>query len=521
VPEQHLHLAGRAIVTAVSPLRHNVLLAAKDISKAFAGVRVLDGVGLDVRSGEVHALVGENGAGKTTLLMILAGVIAQDGGTIEIRGEAVQLANASDAQAAGVGTVFQELSLVSRLSVAENIWANRVPVRGRFGIVDRKRMAAGARMLLGQLQCDIKPSVLVGSLGMGARQLVEIAKALSVDAQVLILDEPTTSLNPGETRVLFQTLRRLAERGLGIVFVSHRLGEVFELADRISVLRDGQLRATVTARETTPQEVVAAMVGRPLSSLFPPRAASIGASRLRLARCRGMGIGPIDLDVRAGEILALAGLRGAGRTRLAELITGVGRLDAGEIAVDGRRVRIRQPRDAIDAGIAYLPADRARDGLFPRMSLAANICASDLASASRVGIMRSTAELKLALHFQQALRIRARNLRQPINRLSGGNQQKVLLAKCLVRSPKVLIADEPTQGVDIGTKADVHQLLRELAIAGRAVLMISSDLTEVLGMADRIAVMAQGRVEAVIDGARATEDAIMHAAAGADPEIEA
>jgi ABC-type sugar transport system ATPase subunit len=488
------------------------LLAARAVTRAFAGVTVLDGVDLEVRSGEVHALVGENGAGKTTLLMILAGALRPDRGRLLLDGREIHLAGVREAQAAGIGTVFQELSLVPQLSVAENVWANRAPARA--GIVDRRRLLRDSRDLLAGLGCDVDPSRPVAALGMGARQLVEIAKALSLHARVLLLDEPTASLTPAEARILFDTLRRLTAQGLGVVFVSHRLEEVFEISDRISVLRDGRLQGTWRRPQVTPEGVVSAMAGRELSALYPDRSPGLGGPRLRLRGCRGPGVGPVDLEVRAGEILCLASLRGSGRTRLVEAVTGAGRLLDGVVEVDGRPVALRQPRDAIQAGIAYLPADRGRDGLFPRMSLADNVCAADLARVSRRGLIEGGARRRLADAWRHRLRIQAADLSQPVQRLSGGNQQKVLIAKCLTTSPRVLVVDEPTQGVDVPTKAEIHALLRELATSGLAVLMVSSELPEVLGMADRIAVMADGRVEALLEGATATEERVLAAAVG-------
>ena len=488
------------------------MLGGERLTKAYAEVPVLRDVSLGVRSGEVHALVGENGAGKTTLLMILSGAVSPDGGRLLLGGEETAFATVRDAQQAGIATVFQELSLSPGLTVAENVWAGHAPTRGRTGIVDRPRMVRETRALLRTLECHVDPLTTVGSLGMGARQLVEIAKALSVGARVLLLDEPTASLTPHETAVLFATVRRLTAQGLGVVFVSHRLAEVFEIADRISVLRDGELRATFARDEVTPDAVVAAMVGRELSTLYPERGGAPGAPRLRLLEVRGGGVGPVDLEVCAGEIVGLAGLRGAGRTRLAELVAGVTPLESGAIVVDGRPVRLREPRDAIRAGIGYVPANRARDGIFPSMGLAANVCAGDLRRVARRGLVRGSDEARLTRRFQRALDIRARDLSAPVARLSGGNQQKVLLARCLLAEPRVLVVDEPTQGVDVRTKADIHRLLRELAASGAAILMISSELPEVLGMADRIAVMGGGRVRAVLDGPGATEQRVLEAA---------
>lgn len=489
-------------------------LAVEGLTKTFPGTRALDGVTLDVRGGEVHALVGENGAGKTTLLMILSGVYEPDEGRVVVRGEEVRFAGPKDAQDAGIGTVFQELSLVSGLTIAENVFANRSPTRA-LGMIDRRRMEADTSKLLKLLGSKARPDRRVSSLSIADRQVVEIAKALSLDARVLLLDEPTSALSLDEAATLFALLRRLKEQGLGIVFVSHRLAEVFEVADRITVLRDGGLVGTYDRDAVDTDFVVRSMVGRVLSALYPERSAEVGSPRLELRGVRGAAVGPVDLTVHAGEIVGVAGLRGSGRSTLARLVFGAERLEAGEVLLDGKRVRLRDPSHAVRRQIAFVPADRAGEGLFPRMSVAENVAAASLRSVSTFGLVRARAQRRLAIRLRDRLGIRAASLAQAVARLSGGNQQKTMLARSLAVAPRILIVDEPTQGIDIGAKAEIHRLLRELADGGVAVLMISSDLPELLGMSDRIAVMAGGRVREVLDAAGATEERVMSLAAEA------
>jgi ABC-type sugar transport system ATPase subunit len=489
------------------------VLAVEGLTKTFPGTQALGDLTFEVQAGEVHALVGENGAGKTTLLMLLSGVYAPDDGRMFIRSREVAFARPSDAIAAGIGTVFQELSLVDGLTVAENVFANRAPTYA-LGVIDRRRMQRETRALLSLLGSDLRPDRRVSSLGVGDRQVVEIAKALSLDARILLLDEPTSALSAEETVTLFDLLARLQNRGIAIVFVSHRLSEVFEIADRITVLRDGRHVATYRRDRFDRDAIVRSMVGRVLPDLYPQRAAKAGAPVLKLQGVCSGDVGPVDLELRKGEILGVAGLRGSGRSRLGRVLFGAEKPDAGELRLDGRRVRIDDPTRAVRLGVALVPSDRKGEGLFPRMSVLRNLVAAVLPAVSRAGLMRGSAERAFAERLCRQLDIRARSLDQTIDRLSGGNQQKAVLARWLAGRPRILIADEPTQGIDVGAKAEVHSLLRALASDGVAVMMISSDLPEVLGMSDRIAVMAGGRVRGVLDGRTATEERVMQLAAG-------
>ena len=488
-------------------------LAVERLTKAFPGTRALDDLSMTVARGEVHGVIGENGAGKTTLLMILSGVYAPDSGRVLVRGEDATFARPQDAQASGIGTVFQELSLVGRLTVAENVFASHAPTRVP-GVLDRRRMKRETRELLRMLGSELRPDRPVASLDVGERQVVEIAKALSLHASVLLLDEPTSALSAEEAATLFAVVRRLREQGIAIVFVSHRLAEVFEIADRITVLRDGRLVGTYLRDEITPDEAVRLMVGRELSVLYPKRGEETGPPRLTVRGLRSGPVGPVDLVVHAGEIVGLAGLRGSGRSRLARAVVGAAPRDAGEISVDGRKARINGPWQAVEHGIAFVPADRKEEALFPRMSLARNLVSAGLDRVTRLGLVRSAEERRLAETLVRRLDVRARRVDQLVQTLSGGNQQKTVLARWLALDPRVLVVDEPTQGIDVGAKAQIHAFLRDLAQRGTAVLMVSSELPELLGMCDRILVMANGRVRGAFPGEGTTEEQVLALAAG-------
>jgi ABC-type sugar transport system ATPase subunit len=488
-------------------------LAVDGLNKAFPGTRALEDLSMTVEAGEIHAVVGENGAGKTTLLMILSGVYTPDAGRLRVRGKDVAFARPQDAQAAGIGTVFQELSLVEGLTVAENVFASHLPTRGA-GVLDRPRMRRETRELLAMLGSDVRPDRTVATLDVGERQVVEIAKALSLRASVLLLDEPTSALSAEEASTLFAVLRRLRDQGIAIVFVSHRLVEVFEIADRVTVLRDGRLVGTYRREDITADHAVRLMVGRELSVLYPQRGGETGSPRLEVRGLRSGPVGPVDLVVHAGEIVGLAGLRGSGRSRLVRAIVAAVPRDAGEILVEGRQVRIRGPWQAVEHGIAFVPADRKEEALFPRMSLARNVVSAALGLVTRLGIVRAGEERRLAKRLMRRLAVRARGADQLVQTLSGGNQQKVALAKWLALEPRVLVVDEPTQGIDVGAKAEVHAFLRELAQGGMAVLMVSSELPELLGMCDRILVMVNGHVRASLAAEGATEEHVLALAAG-------
>jgi rhamnose transport system ATP-binding protein len=493
------------------------ILRLDSVSKTFPGVRALDSVQFDVRPGEVHALLGENGAGKSTLIKIMSGVHEPDGGTVELDGKPVRLDRPQDAQKAGIATIYQELLLFPELTVAENIFAGHAP-RQRWGGIDWSLMRARAREILASLDIhDLDVDRTVGALSVGNRQRVEIAKALSQNARVLIMDEPTAALTEADVERLFAIVRLLKARGVGIVYISHRLVEVFELADRVTVLRDGRHVGTREVAETREDELITMMVGRALDALFPKTAAEIGPPVLEV---RGLSGRPqlreIDLTLHRGEIVGLAGLVGAGRSELAQALFGITPPDVGEILLDGRSVRIAGPRDAIRLGIAYVPEDRGQQGLVRPMRIRENASLAVLRRLAKGGFIDFPAEAELARSIIRQFGVRASGIEQAVGKLSGGNQQKVVLGKWLATKPRVLIMDEPTRGIDVGAKAEIHRLMSELAGQGLAILMISSELPEVLGMSDRVLVMRQGRLVAEFPRARASQEAIagamMHAA---------
>ncbi|MGH8017457.1 MAG: sugar ABC transporter ATP-binding protein [Opitutaceae bacterium] len=492
----------------------------RGIRKAFAGIEVLKGVDFTVRAGEVHALVGENGAGKSTLMNILAGVHRPDAGEISLGGRtSAGFASAHAAQHAGVGMVFQERSLFDPLTVAENIFAGRQPVT-RFGMVDRRQLHAAAAALLARVAPDVSTEATVAGLSPAKQQMVEIAKALSLDAKVMIFDEPTAALTGAETERLFAVIRQLQDRGAGIVYISHRLEEIFGVADRVTVLKDGAWQGTLPVAETTTDDLIRLMVGRDVEKSAP---SASGATQPVLLEVRGLSdptehasgkplLRDISFHARAGEIVGLAGLAGAGRTEAALSLFGARPRGTGEITLEGKRVEIRSPAEAIDAGLGYVSEDRKEAGLFLDMSVHRNVSAARLAKFGG-WFFRDHEEAAVAREYVAKLRIACRGVQQDTAHLSGGNQQKVLLARWLLANPRVLIVDEPTRGVDVGAKAEVHQLLRRYAGQGHAVVVISSDLPEVLRISDRIYVMRAGRIAGEVSGEAANEEAVMRLAA--------
>jgi rhamnose transport system ATP-binding protein len=497
------------------------VLALDQISKSFPGVRALDQVDFEVRSGEVHALLGENGAGKSTLIKIVSGLYQPDAGTIRLDGEAVRFASPHDAQQRGIATIFQELLLFPELTVAENIFMGHAP-RTRFGSIDWSAMRSKARALLASLDIhDLDPSRVVGSLSVGNRQRVEIAKALSQDARILIMDEPTAALTEADVLRLFGLVRLLRERGVGIVYISHRLEEVFMLADRVTVLRDGAYVATSEVADVSEDDLVNMMVGRTIENLFPKLEAKLGRPMLEL---RGLTREPafrdVDLVLRAGEVVGLAGLVGSGRSELAQAIFGLTPAEAGQIVLDGNPVRITSPSQAKRLGIAYVPEDRGTQGLIRPMTLRENISLAVLRQVAPAWFIDRRAETDLALESVAQFQIRTSSVEQVAGKLSGGNQQKVVLGKWLATKPHVLIMDEPTRGIDIGAKSEIHRLMSELAQQGLAILMISSELPEIMGMSDRILVMREGAIVAEFARAEATQETIATAMMSASADAE-
>ena len=488
------------------------------VSKSFTGVKVLRDVSFDVRPGEVHALLGENGAGKSTLIKVIAGVHAPDTGTLKVGGEEVKFRSPREARRHGVATVYQELLLFPELTVAENIFLGNAPRQG-WGGLDWGVMRSKARQLLDSLDShDLDVDAKVTTLSVANRQRVEIAKALSQEARVLIMDEPTAALAEADVRRLMSVVKKLRGRGVAIIYVSHRMPEIFELADRVTVLRDGAYIATRDIKQVTEASLVSMMVGRSIEQLFPKVHADHGAVALELRNVSyGHKVQDISLTLRSGEILGLAGLIGSGRTELALTIFGITPASSGEILVHGKRVAIDGPRTARDLGIAYVPEDRGQQGLVRPMTIRENVSMAVLDRMSNGFSIRFGEEGRRAVEAIKRLGIRARGPEQLVRQLSGGNQQKVVLAKWLEANPRILIMDEPTRGIDVGAKAEIYALMGRLVQQGVAILMISSELPEVLGMSDRVLVISGGRIAASFNRADATPDAVGAAMTSSQP----
>jgi ABC-type sugar transport system ATPase subunit len=486
----------------------NPLLEVRGLVKTFPGVRALDGVDFDLRRGETHALCGENGAGKSTLINILAGAYAPEGGMVVIDGRPARLATPQASAALGIGVVFQERSLCPNLTIAENIFANRQPTRA-CGLIDWPALHRQAQELLRRFGLRLDPRTPVKELSAAWQQLIEILKAIASRPRILILDEPTSSLTAGEIDTLFANLGRLKADGLSMIYVSHHLPEVFALCDRVTVLRDGRHVHTCATTEIDEPQLVSRMVGRTLSDLYGRRQDAIGDECFRLE-------GDVELRVRRGEIVALAGLAGAGRTELGRGIFGAAPLGGGRLFLAGQPARIGSPADAIRQGVAYLTEDRKEQGLFLDMAVRANCVAASLPRFARSGLMAEAAVEAFGAQCVADYGIVTPSLGQRVRHLSGGNQQKVLLALWMATEPRLLIVDEPTRGVDVGARSEIYHRLRELAGRGVGILMISSDLPEVLGLSDRVLVMRAGRIARQFAAAEATEEAIIAAAVGED-----
>ncbi len=491
-----------------------VVLRMSGITKDYPGVRALDDVSFDLREGEVHALVGENGAGKSTLMKVLSGAVTRDAGTVELQGSPLRIDSPQDAMAAGISTIYQEFNLVPYLSVAENIFLGREPTRGP-GLIDWRRMYAEADALLDRLGAEFSSRAQVRTLSVAEQQMVEIAKALSVDARVLVMDEPSATLTEPELQLLFAQIRRLKAAGVSVIYISHRLEEIFEIADRVTVLRDGRHIATEAVADLTAADIVRMMVGRELTDTRYEVLPAFGQELLRVeGLTRGKAVRDVSFALRGGEILGLAGLVGAGRTELARLLFGADRADAGQVYLYGQPVRINSPSQAIRRGLGFVTEDRKLQGLVLSMAVSENITLSHLNAVSRLGFLRGREERRAAEKFVEDLDIRTPSVRQIVRNLSGGNQQKVVLAKWLFTRSKVMIFDEPTRGIDVASKAEIHQIMRNVAAGGAGVIMISSELPEILEMSDRILVMHEGRLAGELARAEATQEKIMLLATG-------
>lgn len=483
-------------------------------SKSFGRVRALVDGSLVLKAGEVHALLGENGAGKSTLVKILAGVHRPDGGELYVDGEVREFTSPAQARDAGIAVIYQEPTLFFDLSIAENIYMGRQPV-DKVGRIDYDTMHREVAALLASLGVDLKAERLVRGLSIADQQVIEIAKALSLNANVLIMDEPTAALSLPEVERLFTIARKLRERGVAILFITHRLEEVFVLTQHVTIMRDGAKVFDAPTSTLNTQDIVAKMVGRDLATFYPKAEVQPGDVMLRVRGLTRRGVfKDIAFDVRAGEIVALAGLVGAGRSEVARAIFGIDPSDAGQVQIAGKPLKMGMPAAAVKAGLALVPEDRRQQGLALELSIARNASLTVLGRLVRFGLISAGREVQLAGQWGTRLRLKASDLNAPVGTLSGGNQQKVVLGKWLATGPKVLIIDEPTRGIDVGAKAEVYGALAELVREGMAVLMISSELPEVIGMADRVLVMHEGRITADIARADANEERIMSAALG-------
>jgi len=492
------------------------ILEVEKLSKGFPGVQALADISLSVEAGEAHALLGENGAGKSTLLKILSGAQHQDSGTIRFENEVLPPATPLERQRIGIVTIYQEFNLFPKMAIAENIFIGREPMRS--GFVNRSEMNRAAAAVLQRLDLDVDPSMPVSRLSVAEQQMVEIAKALVVKAKLIIMDEPTAALSDREVTRLHAIVRDLTRQGIAIIYVTHRLDEVMAICDRMTILRDGRLAGAGPIASTSIPEIVRTMVGREVATLAGRKTGKAGEAGLRVEgltrRARpsdpnGRSLTDISLEVRRGEIIGLAGLVGSGRTEFVRAVFGADRRDSGRIFVEGEETDIRSPEDAIRRGIALVPEDRKQQGLFLGHSIRSNFSLPSLAEISAGWFVNERKERSLLESFRQKLRIRMKSPETPVGLLSGGNQQKVVLARWIAKRPKVLIVDEPTRGIDVGSKAEVHALLRDLADGGVAVLVISSELDEILAISDRIVTMREGVVTGVVDAAAATQEDLL------------
>ncbi|MBE2270894.1 MAG: sugar ABC transporter ATP-binding protein [Anaerolinea sp.] len=488
------------------------LLVVDGVSKRYGGVHALNHVQFDLNYGEVHALVGENGAGKSTLIKVLGGIVPRDAGTITFEGREVVFSSPAEALDAGIAIIHQELSMMPSLTVMENLFMSQM--HSRYGILNWNTMAQRAREAMALVDLHVSPSALVRDLSISQRQMIEIARALSANARLIIMDEPNSSLSDAETERLFQLIRSLVERGISIIYVSHKIDEVLTISNRITVFRDGSYVGTVDAADATEDTVINMMVGRALDRSALKGTDTVGETLLDVRQLTGKGFADVSFNVRKGEVLAFSGLVGAGRSEVLRTVFGCERVQAGEILFDGKAVHFRSPADAIRHGMAMVQEDRKVLSLFMEMQISHNIAMAELPLINRMGIINERREQRRVADFVEKLDIRLSNIFAPVSSLSGGNQQKTVLARWLTTAPKLLILDEPTHGVDVGAKAEIYELIRTLARQGVAIILISSELPEVLALAHRIVVMCEGRVTGILPHQSATEEMLMAYATG-------
>lgn len=487
------------------------------ISKAFSGNQVLKDVSFSLEKGEIHALMGENGAGKSTLMKVLTGIYKRDGGMIKVKGKEVNFSSPKEAEKAGIAVIHQELNILPHLSIAENMFLGKEETVGKTSILKTKSMNDKTKKILFELGLDVNPSSPASELSVGKQQIVEIAKALSAEAEVIVMDEPTAALTDREIDTLFKTIRDLQEKGVSFIYISHRMEEIFSLCDRITVLRDGEFAGEKFIRDTSFEEVVQLMVGRELGERFPERHAQIGEVKLAVRGLTRNGhFENVSFDLHKGEVLCIAGLMGAGRTEVAQTLFGYRKATAGEVELDGKKVKINSPGAAKKLGIGYVTEDRKSEGLLVDFTVEENISLTNFREISKYGLISRKKESALFLSMKERLGIRTSGPHQTAKSLSGGNQQKVVIAKWLGIEPDLLILDEPTRGVDVGAKKEIYSIINQLAERGVAVLMISSELPEVLGMADRVLIMHEGKLAGELSKEEMTQEKIMHYATGGE-----
>ncbi len=494
---------------------HETVLELRDISKSFPGVQALSNVRFDLKRGEVHVLMGENGAGKSTLMKILAGIYTADEGEIVFEDETVQISTPRDAIQLGISMIHQELNPIPYMTVGENIFVGREPKKYRFGIVDKKKLYDQAKQVFDQNNMNIEARREMRSLRVAEAQMVEIAKATSHRSSIIIMDEPTSAITDAEVEKLFQIIEHLTSRGVSIIYISHKMDEIFRIADRITVLRDGEYIGTYDKEMISRTELISAMVGREIKNIFPKNEVEIGETLLEVRDLSIEGLfSPVSFSVRRGEILGIAGLMGAGRTEVVETLFGIRKKDTGSVLLDGEEIEIDSPEDAIRNGLAIITEDRKAVGLNLKGTVKENITMVKLKSYCTAGVIKKRLEAKKAEEKIGQLKIKTPSKNQISENLSGGNQQKVVVAKWLLAEPRVLIMDEPTRGIDVGAKAEIHKLISDLAAEGKAVIMISSELPEIIGMSNRAVVMHEGRVTGCVERADMNQETIMRLATG-------
>jgi ribose transport system ATP-binding protein len=494
-------------------MNDQTILYMEEISKHFPGVQALDKVNFELRRGEVHVLVGENGAGKSTLIKILGGIYQPDNGRIFIRDKEVQIHNPDGAHKLGIAIVYQELALVPLLSVEENVYLGREP--SFMGFINKKTLYSNISSLLKEIHLNIDQKVRVNSFGIAICQMIEIAKALSSNADILIMDEPTSALNGNEVEELFSLIRRLKANGVSIIYISHRLEEVKKIGDRITILRDGKYITTIDVKEAAIEKLIRLITGRDLKQKFPSRSHKYGSEKLKIeSLSRGKVLDNINFSVKAGEVLGIAGLVGSGRTELARTIFGIDQKNKGKIYIEGEEVKIDNPYDAVKLGIGFIPEDRKEQGLILNMSIESNVILPSIDKFIKGGLIDKRKQSNIALQYVSLLNIKISSIIQMVRMLSGGNQQKVVIAKWLCAETRILIFDEPTRGIDVGAKVEVYKIINQLVEEGKAIIIISSELPEILGISDRILVMHQGKITGEFLRDEATQEKIMACAYG-------